>query len=263
MVLSGSATITTVNTNLTLVVDNQWADPAKFGTGFFSLGGGVTVSSGTGHLRLFTSRRPFNTISANLNGSPFVPGTIYVNSPTEQWSTYWDSAFGDPAVAYTVFYKDTTPPSGPADCVNICNFPTCVTICNPSPPPPPPPPSPPSPPPPPPSPTPSPSPSPRLAANPKLTNKKILEDFDTAFFEAFQDWRNYDYYLFTHLPITLSLNCCDYLRQLQLNKNFRGDCEELIAAYTSFGPSNSCQEGVDKQLGVLRPEHRNYHTKKL
>ncbi len=254
LLLQNTARVTTVNNNLTLVADNLWPDSDKFGPGFLSIDAGVTVTSGTAITRLFSSRRPFNTISAPINGSAYVQGPIYVNSPTEQWEVYWDKAFGT-GVPFVFFFKDTAPPTGPVNCVNVCNFPTCFNLCNPIPPSPPSPPSPPCPPCP-----PHHHPAPKT---PHLTNRLILDRFEDSLFEAFQDWRHYDDFLFTALPLAMNSACCDYLKLLYPSRDVAASCEELMANIGPFGTASSCQEEGQRDLGVLRPEHRNYHTKKL
>lgn len=97
---------------LTLIVDNQAAVPPAIGGGMFSLSiSGSVATAGGGSLRIFTARRSQNTIfgTGNVNGTTYVPGTLFVDSATEIWDTYFPSALG--GTPFTIFYKDssTTP----------------------------------------------------------------------------------------------------------------------------------------------------------
>ncbi len=95
--------------DLTLVVDNNFPNPFLFGGGFFSsvANSNVFTNDGVndGLLRIFTSQQNLNTISGFLNNVNFSNGTLFVNSATEQWQTWYPSAFG--GVPYTVFYKNS------------------------------------------------------------------------------------------------------------------------------------------------------------
>ncbi len=96
--------------SLTIVVDNQAPSPPVIGNGIFHLGvSGSVATAGGGPLRIFTARRSQNVIlgTSNINGATFVPGTLYVDSATEVWNTYFPSVRG--GVPYTFFYKDTNP----------------------------------------------------------------------------------------------------------------------------------------------------------
>ncbi|MBN2480081.1 MAG: filamentous hemagglutinin N-terminal domain-containing protein [Parachlamydiales bacterium] len=99
----------TGNTNV--VVDNNFPDAPFYGIGSISIDANATLGRvGGGPLRIFTSQRSFNSISssATFNGSTFIPGTLFVDSQTEIWSTYFPSSLaGSP---FTIFYK--TPQSG-------------------------------------------------------------------------------------------------------------------------------------------------------
>ena len=96
------------NADMTLVVDNQEPDSPYFGPGEFNFLSGAYISSQGGPLHIFTSVRSQNTIEGTINGQTFVPGLLYVDSPTEQWGTYYDPDIsfsgGEP---FTFFYKDS------------------------------------------------------------------------------------------------------------------------------------------------------------
>ena len=100
--------------SLTLVVDNQAPIAPAIGNGEFNLSSMGSVGRiGGGPLRIFTARQGQNSIlgAGNLNGSTFTPGTLFVDTATEQWETYFPSSFG--GAPFTVFYKDGAiiPPS--------------------------------------------------------------------------------------------------------------------------------------------------------
>jgi hypothetical protein len=105
MELLGVASITSPNRGfITLVVDNLFPDFPKYGRGLLNMAGGASVNNAGGEIRLFTARQPFNTISGSLNGVPFVPGVVYVDSTTETWLSYYYRSFI--GINYMVFYKD-------------------------------------------------------------------------------------------------------------------------------------------------------------
>ncbi len=95
--------------DLTLVVDNNFPNPFLFGSGFFSSAAGSAVFTNDGMtdglLRIFSSQQNLNQINGNLNGIAFARGTLFTNTATEQWQTWYPSAFG--GVPYTVFYKNS------------------------------------------------------------------------------------------------------------------------------------------------------------
>ena len=94
--------------DLTLVVDNAYSGIRTAGDGAFYLDKyGCVGKSGGGSLRIFTSRRDLNMVSGqdNINGRTFVPGKPFIDSQTEQWNTWYPSAFiGNET--YTLFYKN-------------------------------------------------------------------------------------------------------------------------------------------------------------
>lgn len=113
--------------SVTLVVDNSFPTPPGIGPGSFELSSFGSVGRlDAGPLRIFTAVRSQNLIEGinNLNGTTFVPGPLFIDSATEQWSTYFPSTFGgDP---FTIFYKDgpitpipPAPPFVPADLLAI------------------------------------------------------------------------------------------------------------------------------------------------
>ncbi len=64
-----------------------------------------------GTVRIFTSRRAFNRISGRINGFKFTPGIEFINTPEEQWHTYFNTAIK--GVPFTVFYKNSGKPHFP------------------------------------------------------------------------------------------------------------------------------------------------------
>lgn len=103
---------------LTLVVDNDEPLAPVIGNGAFVLSGSVGKAGG-GLLRIFTARRSQNSITGtgNVNGDTFVPGTLFLNTATEQWDTYFPDTFG--GTPYTFFYKDDFVPPPPTPVIVI------------------------------------------------------------------------------------------------------------------------------------------------
>jgi len=93
---------------ITIVVDNDNPTFPNVGTGAFLLGPNADIRPGssTAPLRIFTSRRMYNSIEGTLRSLAFIPGEEFVNTATEEWGVYYPGGFsGDP---YTIFYKDGT-----------------------------------------------------------------------------------------------------------------------------------------------------------
>jgi hypothetical protein len=101
----------TANSSLTLVVDNNFPTAPNIGPGQFLLEGTGTVSTGavgTTPLRIYTARPSQNTITTSINGIPFVEGPPEIDSPTEEWATYYPGgAYG--GVQFTIYYKEPQP----------------------------------------------------------------------------------------------------------------------------------------------------------
>lgn len=97
--------------NLTLVVDNAFPKSPGIGKGKMVKEFSASIGSVGGKVRIFTAERPLNKIQGFINGTLYIPGPLYINSPTEVWKTYYPSSFG--GVPFTIFYKDPTgvPPS--------------------------------------------------------------------------------------------------------------------------------------------------------
>lgn len=100
------STTHTVSGQLSLVVDNKFPTPHKIGNGQFIEDLGATIST-SGPLRIFTARRAQNSINGLINGVPFVPGPLFVDSATERWGVYFFDPFG--GFPFTIFYKDALP----------------------------------------------------------------------------------------------------------------------------------------------------------
>ncbi len=105
--------IVAMNSFVTLVVDNCFPASPLIGPGAFNLDAASTIDPI--NLRIFTALRPQNTISGTLNGVPFVPGTLFVDTATEHWCQYFAFPFAYPfsnlGVPYTVFYKNCLGPA--------------------------------------------------------------------------------------------------------------------------------------------------------
>ncbi|MBX7066554.1 MAG: filamentous hemagglutinin N-terminal domain-containing protein [Parachlamydiales bacterium] len=111
--LTANALITTNSSDgLNLIVDNNNPSPPNIGSGRFYLGPSAAVFTNFvigGPLRIYTATQSQNTILGLLRGTPFVPGTEFVNTSLEQWDAYFPFAFG--GFPYTVFYKNLHFPS--------------------------------------------------------------------------------------------------------------------------------------------------------
>lgn len=101
---AGSANIINAGGNVTLVTDNLFPVAPLIGSGFFSIN---STLSARGQLRIYTAVRSQNQINDLINGSPFTPGTLFVNTNEEMWATYYPggSYGGGP---FTIYYKDGT-----------------------------------------------------------------------------------------------------------------------------------------------------------
>ncbi|MDX8431309.1 MAG: filamentous hemagglutinin N-terminal domain-containing protein [Candidatus Algichlamydia australiensis] len=106
-----------------IVVDNRFPSSPSVGPGEFSMNANSSVGSvGGPTLRIFTADRTQNSISdlALINGTTFVPGTLFVDSATEIWQTYFPSSLG--GTPFTIFYKN-----GPSSSSTLPNL---ITILN-------------------------------------------------------------------------------------------------------------------------------------
>jgi hypothetical protein len=105
LAVSAGATIAAIGV-LRLVSDHANPSAPSMGTGGITAGAGSALS-GAGAIRLYGARRADNSIdpTATFNGSPFNPGTIFVNSAREQWGVY--SPAGIATAPFTFFYKNT------------------------------------------------------------------------------------------------------------------------------------------------------------
>lgn len=106
MVIGPPALITNASGNVTLVVDSDHPSSPDVGGGRFVIDPGSILES-AGLLRIYTAKRPQNSIGAPLNGAAYVPGTFFVNTATEQWGSYFAKDFG--GTPFTLFYKTGLP----------------------------------------------------------------------------------------------------------------------------------------------------------
>lgn len=110
----------------TLVCDN--ANPSSPSIGLSGLqiqGVGIDFTTNGGdQIRFFTARRNQNNVGSNflINGTPYIPGPLFVNSVTEQWETYYPSSVG--GEPFTIFYKNGAilPPSNLTGTVSTNRF---------------------------------------------------------------------------------------------------------------------------------------------
>lgn len=101
---AGSANIINAGGNVTLVTDNLFPTAPLIGPGFFSINSTLSAS---GELRIYTAIRSQNQINDLINGAPFIPGTLFIDTNEEMWATYYPggSYGGGP---FTIYYKDGT-----------------------------------------------------------------------------------------------------------------------------------------------------------
>ncbi|HEX2582727.1 MAG TPA: hypothetical protein VHL30_01275, partial [Chlamydiales bacterium] len=66
----------------------------------------VLSAGGSTELRIYTARRPQNTIDAPINGVTFVPGSFAVDSATEQWGIYYSGGVYFVGTPFTIYYKE-------------------------------------------------------------------------------------------------------------------------------------------------------------
>jgi filamentous hemagglutinin family protein len=100
----GSANIVNAGGDITLVADNIFPVAPLIGSGFFSINSNLSAS---GEVRIYTAARSQNQINDLINGSPFVPGTLFVDTNEEKWAVYYPGGIygGGP---FTIYYKDGT-----------------------------------------------------------------------------------------------------------------------------------------------------------
>lgn len=101
--LHGSVVIASSGSAVTLVVDNNFPTAPLIGTGLFSMDSSARINS-FGLLQIYTARQYLNNISGLLNGLSFRRGTLFVDTFSEVWCTYYDDGgIGSP---FTIYYKD-------------------------------------------------------------------------------------------------------------------------------------------------------------
>jgi hypothetical protein len=94
---------------ITIVVDDNFPAPPGIGPGSFTLGPAASVNLFTmTPVQIFTATQAQNSILGAINGSPFSPGTTYVDTDQERWQVYFPNAFVNPnSPFFTIFYKDS------------------------------------------------------------------------------------------------------------------------------------------------------------
>lgn len=107
---SGSFARVTGGGAMTLVCDNQFPAPPLVGPGEFNLSSTSQLNA-DGDVLIYTARRVQNSIASGqtINGSPFIPGPLFVNSDTEQWAVYYPG--GTPPIgSFKIYYKSVPVP---------------------------------------------------------------------------------------------------------------------------------------------------------
>lgn len=104
-----SAFISVGATDITLICDADDSKPPEIGSGQFIKTSGASIDTNGGLLLIYTADRSQNSVQGLLNGVPFIPGPLFVNSATEMWGIYAPHNSGIP---FTLFYKNIhVPPS--------------------------------------------------------------------------------------------------------------------------------------------------------
>ena len=93
---------TTGSGELILISDALFPSSPLLGSGNVQLPL-ATLTTGGGKLLIYTAERFLNSVPAEINNAPYVPGPIYVDSATEKWGIYFPNSSGIP---FTIFYKD-------------------------------------------------------------------------------------------------------------------------------------------------------------
>lgn len=107
LVLSDSSRIQNLSDlDLTCVVDNNYPSLASLGHGRIFQTADSNIQTKAGRVRLFTSKRDFNTILGAINGESFLPSVQYVDSSSEKWGSVYPNDFFRGSF-FTIFYKDT------------------------------------------------------------------------------------------------------------------------------------------------------------
>ncbi|HEX4838826.1 MAG TPA: filamentous hemagglutinin N-terminal domain-containing protein, partial [Rhabdochlamydiaceae bacterium] len=112
--------------SFTVVCDNENPNTPFIGLNGLTIEGDHIIFTTTfsNQLRFFTARRNQNFIGSNVlfNNATFVPGPIFVTSPTEKWLTWYPSSYG--GVPFTIFYKNgfVCPPSNLTGKANTDQF---------------------------------------------------------------------------------------------------------------------------------------------
>jgi filamentous hemagglutinin family protein len=111
--LTGAATLSSLNSSVTLVVDSQFPFPPFIGTGAFNMSCGSQILSGLGQpVRIFTALSNSNTVcaSALINGQGVVLGPLFEDTQTEVWCAYFSCPnpypFTNLGSPFTIFYKN-------------------------------------------------------------------------------------------------------------------------------------------------------------
>ena len=102
MILSGTANVTSTGSGVTLVVDADFPSPPLIGPGYFNLESTAQVNS-AGPLRIYTAQQSLNSILGMLNGLSFSAGTLFVDTASEIWCTYFPTPIS--GFAFTIAYK--------------------------------------------------------------------------------------------------------------------------------------------------------------
>ena len=93
---------TTGSGELILISDALFPSSPLLGSGNVQLPL-ATLTTGGGKLLIYTAERFLNSVPAEINSAPYIPGPIYVDSATEKWGIYFPNSSGIP---FTIFYKD-------------------------------------------------------------------------------------------------------------------------------------------------------------
>lgn len=101
--LNGSSAISnTSSTGISVVADNLYPTPAKFGLGRILTAASTSITS-PGPVRLYSAAQQIDVVLGTINSQSFTPGPLNINSAMEQWFKYYPQFAG--GFPFTFFYK--------------------------------------------------------------------------------------------------------------------------------------------------------------
>jgi len=88
-----------------LVVDHNFSLPSTYGSGLLKMYKDSYIDSNS-PIHIFTSQQHLNTIQGRINRTLYVTMPLFIDTPSEQWLTYFSSSLKKDNQPFTIFYKD-------------------------------------------------------------------------------------------------------------------------------------------------------------